>query len=297
MSKAAGGKTRKAGCGSAAASRPATRKTSNSRIAAPKPAARAREEDRLHTRVLKCTLELANSRVFWAQSSSVGPMQAEEAFEAGWFGHRSLTRMRELLTNLRARYGAFPAALQVLHRWQGMGGDTQKLICHWHLQLSDPLYRLFSGTFLPDRLLQGQPTVSKQQVVTWLGEAGGGRWAGSTRLQLASKLLSSAHSAGLIQGKRDPRPIVFPLVPDDALTYLVHLLREVDFEGTVVENPYLRSVGLEGSLLNDRLKRLPDLRYGRQGDLVDMGWKHEGLAEWAVHAGLGGAEQRELAVA
>ena len=262
-----------------------------------KPPARPKEESRLHTRVLKCTLELANSRIFWAESAAAEPMRAEAAFEAGWFGHRSLTRMRELLTNLRARYGAFPAALQVLHRWQGMGGDTQKLICHWHLQLSDPLYRLFSGTFLPDRLLHGQPTVSKQQVVTWLGEAGGGRWSGSTRLQLASKLLSTAHSAGLIQGKRDPRPIVFPLVPDDALTYLVHLLREVDFEGTVVENPYLRSVGLEGSLLNDRLRRLPDLSYGRQGDLVDMGWKHEGLAAWAVHAGLAGAEQRELAVA
>jgi hypothetical protein len=268
-----------------------------SQQAASNPTLRPREEDRLHTRVLKCTLELANSRIFWAESSSVAPMQAEEAFEAGWFGHRSLTRMRELLTNLRARYGAFPAALQVLHRWRGMGGDTQKLICHWHLQLSDPLYRLFSGTYLPDRLLEGQSTVSKQQVVTWLGEAGGGRWSGSTRLQLASKLLSTAHSAGLIQGKRDPRSIVFPLVPDDALTYLLHLLREVDFEGTVVVNPYLRSVGLEGSLLNDRLKRLPDLSYGRQGDLVDMGWKHRDLAAWAVHAGLGGAEQRELAVA
>jgi hypothetical protein len=56
-------------------------------------------------------------------------------------------------------------------------------------------------------------------------------------------------------------------------------------------------VGLEGSLLNDRLKRLPDLSYGRQGDLVDMGWKHRDLAAWAVHAGLDGAEQRELAAA
>ena len=268
-----------------------------STAAAAKPPARPREDDRLHTRVLKCTLETANSRIFWSESASRQPMQAEVAFEAGWFGHRSRVRLRELLTNLRARYEAFPSALQVLHSWKGMGGDTQKLICHWHLQLSDSLYRQFSGAFLPDRLLQGQPTVSKQQVVTWLGDAGGGRWSGSTRLQLASKLLSTAHSAGLIQGKRDPRPIVFPLVPDDALTYLLHLLREVDFEGTVLANPYLRSVGLEGSLLNDRLKRLPDLSYGRQGDLVDMGWKHRDLAEWAVHAGLGGAEQRELAVA
>jgi hypothetical protein len=147
-----------------------------------------------------------------------------------------------------------------------MGGDTQKLICHWHMQLSDPLYRQFSGTFLPNRLGDGHATVGLQQVVTWLGDVGGGRWSGSTRLKLASKLLSTACSAGLIQGKRDPRPIVFPL-------------------------------GLEGGLLNDRLKRLPDLKYGRQGDLVDMGWKQRGLVEWAAHSGLGEAKQRELAVA
>ena len=255
------------------------------------------EEQRLHTRVLKCTLESANSRIFWAESAPEQPMQAEAAFEAGWFGHRSLSRLRELLTNLRARYEAFPSALQVLHCWQRMGGDTQRLICHWHLQLSDPLYRQFSGDFLPDRLLQGQPTISKQQVVTWFGDAGGGRWSGSTRLALASKLLSTAHSAGLIKGKRDPRPIVFPLVPDDALTYLLHLLREVDIQGTLLANPYLRAVGLEGGMLSDRLKRLPDLSYGRQGDLVDMGWKHLDLADWAAHSGITGAGSMDLLTA
>jgi len=265
-----------------------------SKAVANQPTARPREEERMHTRVLKCTLETANSRIFWAESSSQQPIKAEAAFEAGWFGHRSLSRLRELLTTLRARYGAYPAALEVLRGWTRMGGDTQKLICHWHLQLSDPLYRLFSGTFLPDRLLQGLPTISKQQVVTWLADAGGGRWAGSTRLQLASKLLSTAHSAGLIQGKRDPRPIVFPAVPDEALAYLLHLLREVDFQGTLLANPYLRSVGLEDGLLNDRLKRLPDLSFGRQGELVDMGWKHRDLTDWAAHYGWTGADQKEL---
>ena len=264
-----------------------------SKAAHTKPTLRPREEVRLHTRVIKCTLESPNSRIFWAKSTSQQPMQAEVAFEAGWFGNRSLPRLRELLANLRARYEAFPLALQVLHRWQGMGGDTQNLICHWHLQLSDPLYRQFSGAFLPDRLLQGQPTINKQQVVTWLGDAGGGRWSGSTRLQLASKLLSTAHSVGLIQGKRDPRPIVFPLVPDEALSYLLHLLREVDFQGTLLANPYLHSVGLEGGMLNDRLKRLPDLCFGRQGDLVDMGWKHRDLVDWAAHSGI----TRELVAA
>jgi hypothetical protein len=83
-------------------------------------------------------------------------------------------------------------------------------------------------------------------------------------------------------------------VPDDALTYLLHLLREVDFQGTLLANPYLRSVGLEGGLLNDRLKRLPDLSFGRQGDLVDMGWKYRDLTDWAAQSGLTGVEQREL---
>ncbi|MFM7264632.1 MAG: hypothetical protein ACKOZW_03370, partial [Cyanobium sp.] len=85
-------------------SKAATSKTSPA--AASQPPARPKEESRLHTRVLKCTLELANSRIFWAESAAAVPMQAEAAFEAGWFGHRSLSRMRELLTNLRARYGA-----------------------------------------------------------------------------------------------------------------------------------------------------------------------------------------------
>ena len=268
-----------------------------SQAAASKPTLRPREEDRLHSRVLKCTLESANSRIFWAESAEQQPMQAEAAFEAGWFGHRSLTRLRELLTNLRARYEAFPSALQVLHSWQGMGGDTQKLICHWHVQLSDPLYRQFSGTYLPDRLGDGHATVGLQQVVTWLGDAGGGRWAGSTRLKLASKLLSTAHGAGLIQGKRDLRPIVSPLVPDEALAYLLHLLREVDFQGTLLANAYLRSVGLEDGLLNNRLKRLPDLSFGSQGDLVDMGWKHRDLADWAAHSGITATESRELVAA
>jgi hypothetical protein len=85
----------------AATGQPAPRKARALRTPAAKPPARAREEGRLHTRVLKCTLEIANSRIFWAENASRQSMQAEEAFEAGWFGHRSLTRLRELLTNLR----------------------------------------------------------------------------------------------------------------------------------------------------------------------------------------------------
>jgi hypothetical protein len=49
---------------------------------------------------------------------------------------------------LRARFDAFPNALHVLQRWPHMSPDTRRVVCHWHLQLSDPLYRDFTGTFL-----------------------------------------------------------------------------------------------------------------------------------------------------
>jgi hypothetical protein len=41
-----------------------------SQAAASKPTLRPREEDRLHSRVLKCTLESANSRIFWVESAA-----------------------------------------------------------------------------------------------------------------------------------------------------------------------------------------------------------------------------------
>ena len=62
-------------------------------------------------------------------------------------------------------------------------------------------------------------------------------------------------------------------------------------------NPYLCPVGMEGSPLNDRFRRLQDLGSGRHGELVGMGYKHNNLPAWAAHAGIGGAERRQLAVA
>jgi len=247
---------------------------------------RSHEETRLHTRLLKCTLELENSRIYWGLADREGSLTARQAFEEGWFGHRSLNRLKELLADLRVRFDAFPSALQVLHGWKSMAPDTQRLICHWHLQLADPLYRRFSGSYLPEQLSHGHRTISKQQLVRWLGAETGERWAVSTRLQFASKLLSSSFAAGLIGSRRDPRPITFPRVPEEALSYLLYLLREVEITGTLLENPYLASVGLVGEFLDDRLRGLSGLAFGRQGELVDMGWRHSDLTTWADKNGV-----------
>ena len=103
----------------------------------------------------------------------------------------------------------------------------------------------------------------------------------STKVQFASKLLSSAMAAGLIGSTRDPRPLVVPKVDDISLAYLLYLLRQVQIEGSLLTNPYLASLGLGGAELEQRLKALPGLRFRRQGDLIDYGWVYPDLTAWS----------------
>jgi hypothetical protein len=242
---------------------------------------RPREATEVHTRLLKCALEIEDSRSYWAHADGVGGVRAKLAFDKYWFGARSLSRIEVLLANMRARFEAFPAALEGLHRWPHMSPDTRRVICHWHLQLADPLYRAFTGHYLVNRRAGPRVEVTRDMVVAWVGQQGPDRWTMATRIQFASKLLSGAFSAGLIATNRDPRPVVIPRVPDDALEYLLYLLREVQFAGTLIENPYAASVGLEGSSLEDRLRRLQGLVFRRQGDLLDFGWQYSDIRAWA----------------
>jgi len=257
---------------------------------------RPREETKVHTRLLKCALEVEDSRAYWKHTDGGARVTPQRAFDEYWFGARSLARVKILLINLRGRYDAFPPSLPVLHSWGQMPPDTRRTVCHWHLQLADPLYRLFTGHYLVSRHEGGRPEVTRDLVVRWVGEQGPERWTMSTRIQFASKLLSAAYAAGLVGTNRDPRPVTFPRVGDDALEYLAYLLRGVDFEGTLLSNPYVESVGLTGGLLEERLRALSGLELRRQGDLVDLGWRHAGLAEWGA-ARLGAPTHAQRGVA
>lgn len=259
---------------------------------APRPA----EVTATHSRLLKSGLDVEDARAYWQHADGERPLTALAAFEQFWFGARGLHRLEELLASMRHRYDAFAPALPVLHRWPHMPPDTRQLVCHWHLQLADPLYRAFTGEFLVERRASHRPEVTRDLVVAWVSAHGAARWTMSTRIQFASKLLSAAHAAGLVATNRDPRPLVVPRVGDDALGYLLYLLRGVTFQGSLLANPYARSVGLDGGLLEDRLRSLPGLAFQRQGDLVDFGWRYAGLTEWA-EAQAGGAASGQRAFA
>lgn len=243
---------------------------------------RSHEATEVHTRVLKCGLLVEDARAYWNHADGTASVRAQTAFDEYWFGARSLGRIEVLLSNMRARFDAFPPALEVLHRWPQMSPDTRRVICHWHLQLADPLYRRFTGAYLVSRRGGPRQEVTRDLVVGWVGKQDSGRYTMSMRIELAGKLLSAAYSAGLVGSTRDPRPLTLPRVPDEALEYLMYLLRGIEFEGSLLDNAYAASIGLEGVTLEDRLRGLSGLGFKRQGDLIDFGWRHPSLRAWSL---------------
>ena len=84
---------------------------------------------------------------------------------------------------------------------------------------------------------------------------------------------------------RDSR-IVTPRVPDEALAYVLHLLRGMQIEGRFLDNPYLASVGLDSSTLPSRLASLRDVEVRQLGDVVDVEWGAPNLRAWAEQRAL-----------
>ena len=243
------------------------------------PAAPA-EEATLHTRLLRLALGVEDSRAYWANVDLTVPAgpRAAQAFEQSWFGAKSMARVRTLLANFAARYDAFPEALAVLRRWREMEPPTRQLICHWHLQLADPLYRRFTSELLPERRSDPSATLDRTAVMQWVKQEYPDRWADATCVQFAIKLLAAVSEAGLVTARRDPRKLLEPKVPDLALAYLLHLLRGLTFSGTLTDNPYLISVGLKGDALMQRLGALRGVTVDENGKLQ---WEHPTLTAWA----------------
>lgn len=231
------------------------------------------EVQAMHTRILRLTLAVQESRAFWeaVDPTLQGAARVERAFNNRWFGNKSLARVKLLLSNFAARFDAYPEALGTLRRWRPTELGTRALVCHWHLQLSDPLYRRFTGEWLPARLDDGRRQFDRDTVSRWVGDVGPAAIAPSTRFQYATKLIRAADEAGLVSPSTEgPRTALTPRVPDEALGYLVRLLQLVPHEGTWQDNAYFRSVGLTPHLVDLRLRRLPDVTYRRMGELEEL---------------------------
>ena len=243
------------------------------------------EETSEHTHILKVMLVSDDCHAYWRNVDQTLPIatRAATAFAQRWFGAKSEARVQNLVKVISSRFDAYPSALSLLHAWGTVPPDIRPLICHWHTQLSDPIYRRFSGVYLPDRRMSGLTQVDRDLVARWVQGQFPGRWTPITCLKFASNMLSVAHEAGLVAQRRDPRDLVRPKVPDLAIAYLLYLLRGIQFEGTLLDNPYLRSVGLGEETLVQRLRTVPGIGYHSLGGAHDVEWQFNDLQDWGRH--------------
>lgn len=241
---------------------------------------RPSEVTMLHTRLLRVTLEIESSAAFWkhADAKLSHAALAAQATDQGWFGKRSIARTRKLVDELCSRFFPFPKALAVLAKWNDMSPETRRLVCHWHVQLTDVVYRKFSGELLTELRGPEGAVITRPLVADWIDGLAPGKWSMSTRLKFASNMITIGAEAGLIAPNSRERTMLMPTVPDDALAYILHLLREVQFEGTLQDNPYLRSVGIDSSALEQALVRM-----GKAPTQSIEQWLAPSLGEWAKH--------------
>jgi hypothetical protein len=242
------------------------------------------ENNQFHTRLLRVSLALEESRAYWHHWQPHQPRekQALAAFEARWFGSKSLERVQALLAAFHHRYDVYPAPLTVLAHWQPSDPVTRQTIVHWHTQLSDPLYRAFTGDFLEQRRLQANPTIDRDLLGRWLVQQVPTTWAAATSQRMAMALITCAAAAGLCTTTTGSRRLTYPQVTDQALTYWLYILRHLDFQGTLLDNPYLASVGLKNGFLEQRLRKLPGLMFNRMAELYEFDWHYPDLKSWAM---------------
>lgn len=248
-------------------------------VAAP---SRPAEATTVHTRILRCMLAVDDCAAYWEHVDPSVPLaeRASVAYRDRWFGVKSEARVRTLLPDMMARFDAAPEALALLREVSPLPARLRPWICHLHTQLADPIYRRFTGDFLPARRAQGLRSVDLEGVARWVQDVEPDRWAVATRTKFASNLLATAFDVGLVGARRDPRPLAVPTPPDAVVGYALQLLRGVVHAGSAIDNAYLRSIGVTADAFGAAVMRAPGVRFAQLGTTSELGFDEPSLLAW-----------------
>ena len=242
------------------------------------------ENTNIHTGILRCMLAAEDSYAYWRRvDTSVPPaVRPKQAFEQRWFGTKSEARAQILIRSMVTRFDAYPEALTLLQRLGQVSSKLRPLICHVHTQLGDPIYRRFTGEYLPMRRDQGHTTIDRETVARWVDTLEPGRWSASTCIKFGSNMLATAYEAGVVAGRRDPRNVALGPIPDAAVGYFLYLLRGVKIDGSLTENPYLRSLGVTSESFGAIAPRIPGIRFTEVAGLVELTFLEPSLTAWGL---------------
>lgn len=185
-------------------------------------------------------LEASASATFWRHadpSESLSERRARALAEE-WYLDLSDARRRYLLGEFDKRFS--PAHLRALKAWQPDAERQAPLLCHWHLQWSDPLYREFTSGFLVNAWAQPETKINVDAVDGWLEQRGSHtEWSASTRRRLASGLLSAAGEAGFLKGSGRLKEVRTVTVDGACMDYLRQQLLSDEGEPGLGEEIFL----------------------------------------------------------
>ena len=235
-----------------------------------------------HTRILRVMLAAEDCVSYWKApaSQATGIKRVHEAFEQRWFGNKSESRVKTLLGDMALRFDAYPRSLAALRIWNPPR-EVAPWICHVHTQLADPIYRRFTGDFLSHRRALGYATVDRETVAKWVQDEWPGRWSASTCIKFGGNMLSTATEAGLLRDRKDPRKLIAPRPPRPGLEYLLYLLRETEFEGSILASPYLKSLAADSGAVKAAVRGLDSVRLQSVGDIQNFEWAYPDLLTWS----------------
>jgi hypothetical protein len=239
---------------------------------------RPQEVKSIHSRLLRLGLAVRESQIFWRtrDPEQSTKLTIERAHQEGWFGAKSLKQVEYLVTSLDTR---FTGAITDLRVWDPAEKADRCWVCHFHLQLTDPLYRQFTAHYLSHRLERAQPNIEKLSALRWLNQLAPNKWAVATAERLVSGLVSALNEAGFSRGRSSPRDIVIPPLSNESLAYLLFLLKNSEFEGSILSNPYLKTTYL-GEDLERRLTELPGFDYQHNDEGGTLKWKVDSFLDW-----------------
>ena len=209
-----------------------------------------------HTTMIRMAARINESKIY-VQNYSESSTQTElkkAAWDESWFGFLGDSIFAVLISGLYNRFGQFPKLISVLKEWINaeMEHYDFNLVCHLHIQLTDPYYRWLTGEYLPERLDAGLGSFNADLIQPNFVAYSTKELKANTFRRLLSNLLSSAVECGLLSGKAQ-RQFETPIVSTKFFGYLVYTLQEFNFPmSDLRESPYIKSI------CNDqaKLKRL-----------------------------------------
>ena len=209
-----------------------------------------------HTTMIRMAARINESKTYLINySEALNRSELKNsAWNESWFGFLGDSIFAVLISGLYNRFGQFPKQVSVLKQWINSGIEHYdfNLVCHLHIQLTDPYYRWLTGEYLPERCNSGLGTFNADLIQADFAAYSTKKMKSNTCRRLLSNLLSSAVECGLLSGKAQ-RQFETPIVSSKLFGYLVYTLQEFNFPmSDLRESPYIQSICSD----QEKLKRL-----------------------------------------